>query len=299
MKNQTPILPTNPADPTGADALERSAMRALRVRVRRVRKAYADAIERFDPEPLVTNARRYTYRLDPFVLNSVLQDLDGYIDSLFLEGGVETGWFFQGYVEQAYQRGTLQQHKNLARQSASYRGGTESLASLLRSEPYRRRLALIASREFEEMKGLAGDLKANMGRVLTDGLGRGMNPREIAKRLTSQAGIEERRAERIARTEVTTALRRARLDEAQDAQDLYGLRSLEMHFSALSPTTRETHAARHGKLFTVDQQRDWWAEGANSINCKCSSITVLVDASNKPLFPAIIQRARKMRKKEN
>lgn len=294
-KPRPPILPSRPADPTGADALERSAMRAFRVRVRKARKAYVEAIDRFPREPSV-NAR-YTYRLDPFLLQSVLRDAGAFVDSLLLEGGADNVWFFEAFVELAYRRGTAQQFSNLARQSTAYRGGQESLARVLRSEPYRRRLALIAAREFEEMKGLSGDVQANMARVLTDGLARGQNPLVIARRLSAQAGIEERRANRIARTEITTALRRARLDEAEDAQEEYGLRSLEMHFSALSPTTRATHAARHGKLYTVEQQRDWWAQDANSINCKCSSITVLVDRHNKPLFPAIIQRARALQEK--
>lgn len=294
-KPRPPILPSRPADPTGADALERSAMRAFRVRVRKARKAYVEAIDRFPREPSV-NAR-YTYRLDPFLLQSVLRDTGAFVDSLLLEGGADNVWFFEAFVELAYRRGTAQQFSNLARQSSAYRGGQESLARVLRSEPYRRRLALIAAREFEEMKGLSGDVQANMARVLTDGLARGQNPLVIARRLSAQAGIEERRANRIARTEITTALRRARLDEAEDAQEEYGLRSLEMHFSALSPTTRATHAARHGKLYTVEQQRDWWAQDANSINCKCSSITVLVDRHNKPLFPAIIQRARALQEK--
>jgi len=77
----------------------------------------------------------------------------------------------------------------------------------------------------------------------------------------------------------------------------YGLKSMEMHYSALSPTTRLTHAQRHGNLYTVEQQRSWWAQGANSINCKCSTISVLVDDAGKPLVPAIIERARETEQK--
>lgn len=41
------------------------------------------------------------------------------------------------------------------------------------------------------------------------------------------------------------------------------------HLSALLPTTRPHHAARHGKIYTVQDQRNWWADGANRINCYC------------------------------
>lgn len=51
---------------------------------------------------------------------------------------------------------------------------------------------------------------------------------------------------------------------------ILGLQALVKHKSALTATTRSSHAARHGKIYTVDQQRRWWASGANAINCLCS-----------------------------
>ncbi|HGN2032664.1 TPA: phage minor head protein, partial [Proteus mirabilis] len=121
------------------------------------------------------------------------------------------------------------------------------------SEPYQLRMALVRARVFEEMKGLSGQVKADMARILTDGIARGLNPREVARNLTNQAGIETRRANRIARTEIPSALRRARLDEADEAKKILNLETREIHISALSPTTRANHAARHGKMFTSDE----------------------------------------------
>lgn len=295
MRVKAPILPTQPSDPTGADRIERGAMRELARRMRKIRDAYIEGLNRIPAEPAVN--RRYTFNLDPLILSSILSRAGGEVDAQLLEGGEHNVWFFNAYVSTAYQRGTAQQFANLAQQSTAYAGGQESLANILRSEPYRRRIALIAAREFEEMQGLGGGVKANMARILTDGMARGLNPRDIAKALTEQAGIEARRANMIARTEITTALRRARLDESEDAQERYGLKSMEMHYSALSPTTRLTHAQRHGNLYTVEQQRNWWAQGANSINCKCSTISVMVDDAGKPLVPAIVERARETERK--
>lgn len=292
---RAPILPAKPSDPTGVDRLERGAMREFARRMRKIRDAYIEGLNRIPAEPAVN--RRYAFNLDPLLLSSILSRSGGEVDAQLLEGGEQSVWFFSAYVSTAYQRGTAQQFVNLAQQSSAYAGGQESLATILRSDPYRRRIALIAAREFEEMQGLGGGVKANMARILTDGMARGLNPRDIAKTLTVQAQIEARRASMIARTEITTALRRARLDESEDAQERYGLKSMEMHYSALSPTTRLTHAQRHGNLYTVEQQRNWWAQGANSINCKCSTISVLVDDAGKPLVPAIIERARETEKK--
>lgn len=294
-KAKPPILPRKPADPTGGDALERRAMRDFRVRFRKIRRAYIDALERIPREPAVN--RRYTYQLDQFLLNSVLNSAGNVVDSILLEGGQDSVWVFESYVQAAYQRGTAQAFANLSHQSPTYRAASQNLREVLLSEPYRRRLSLIAAREFEEMQGLSGKTKADMGRVLTDGIGRGQNPREIARRLTEQAGIGQRRANMIARTEITTALRRARWDESEDAQDRYGIDTRLMHYSALSPTTRISHAVRHGQLYTAEEVREWYSRDGNSVNCKCNQVEIMVDDSGQPLFPAIIERAKETERK--
>lgn len=289
-KAKPPILPSRPADPTGVDALERKAMKAFARRFRLVGKAYIEALNRIPAQPVANKS--YTYQLDPLILHSIMNQTSSSVDAILLQGGESNLWFFESYVDVAYRRGTAQSYSNLARQSSAYRGAHGTLRSLLTQEPYRRRIALLAAREFEEMKGLSNQVKADMIRVLTDGLGRGLNPRDIAQRLTKQTRLSLGRANRIARTEITTALRRARMDETQDANERYGLVTKEMHYSALSPTTRISHAERHGNLYTIDQQREWWSQDANSINCKCTSISILVDPEGKPLFPDIVKRAR-------
>ena len=289
-----PILPSKPTDPAGVDRLERGAMLEFARRIKRCKEAYIDALGRIPGEPVVN--KNYTFRLDPFLLTSVLAAAGLEVESQLQSGGPENVWFFELYVSAAYARGTAQQYANISQQSPAYSAGQDSLATIIRSDPYRRRVALVAAREYEEMQGLTGTVKANMSRILTDGIGRGLNPKVIAKGLTTQAGIEASRANRIARTEIPTALRRARLDEAEEAQERYGIASKEMHYSALSPTTRITHAKRHGNLYTIEQQREWWAEGANSINCKCSTITVLVNEKGEPVVPAIVERARQTEK---
>lgn len=292
---KAPILPSKPLDPTGADALERRAIQDLARRLRQIGRAYVEALERIPAEPTVN--RRYVFQLDSFLLSSILARAGDEVDAQLLEGGEQNVWLFDAYVRAAYQRGTAQEFANLAQQSPAYRAGQDTLAAVLQSEPYRRRIALIAAREFEEMQGLAGGVKAAMSRILTDGVARGMNPREVAKLLREQAGIEAVRARRIARTEITTALRRARWDEHDDAQERYGLRTMLMHYSALSPTTRITHAARHARLYTSEQVRDWYSQDGNSINCKCSQLSVLVDSNNQPLVPQIVDRARATERK--
>lgn len=300
-KPKPPILPRNPRDPSGTDPLEGKARRDFNRRYRKIRQVFLDLLETLPKAPaqsaLVVN-RRYTYRIDGAMLSVLLDRASQLVDDLLLEGGLTDLWFFRAYVGVAYTRGTIQEFANLARQSETYitsRG--DRAANLLSSDAYLRRMQLLAAREFEEMKGLSGETTANMSRILTDGIGRGKNPREVAAELRDQANIEARRAHRIARTEIPMALRRARMDEADEAEDDLGLRSMQMHQSAFSPTTRPSHAARHGNLYTTEQQRDWWSRDGNGINCKCSTVTVLVDNQGKPLVPEIQKRARETKVK--
>ncbi|AXF52977.1 MAG: hypothetical protein [Caudoviricetes sp.] len=292
-----PILPTDPRDPEGTNGPVSRAEKEFRRRIKQCVKLYVDVIDRFPRQVIQVNAERYVYQLDQGVLKSLLESIGWLVDEIMQEGGEPNLWFWTDFVKPAYERGTAKAIKNIARQSPAYRAERATLADVITLEPYQRRLILLRAREFEEMKHLTSSIKADMARILTDGMARGRNPLDIARNLQEQTEIEDYRARRIARTEINTALRRARWDEFQDAQQEYGLNMKVMHISALGPTTRRTHAARHGNLYTVEQSRDWFAQGSTSINCRCSTVEVMVDNDGKPLVPAIEERAHAMRKK--
>lgn len=289
-----PILPRNASDPTGQDRRERAAIAEFSRKLRQVGKLYQDALKRIPYQVVTVNAKIYQFDLNPDLLASILGEISLAVDRILLEGGPDQLWFTQQYVVPAYQQGTAQQWANLGAQSETYQASRPALESLLTSDPYRRRIGYLRAREFELMRGFNAETKAHMSRILADGLATGQNPLQVARDLTKQLGIEERRAERIARTEIPTAFRQARLDEAEQAQTELGIQSREMHLSALSPTTRPTHRARHATLHTSTEQRAWWQRDANSIRCKCSSVTVLVDAKGAPLTPGIVERAKRM-----
>lgn len=285
-----PILPRDAADPVGVGALERAAVKDFKSRLRRIGKQYKALLDRIPRELQINSV--YQFRLDAVLLASLLAQSDIDVDTLLLEGGSDRLWFWEAYVQVATSRGIQQAVANLSAQSTAY-AAERSAAAVLTSDAYRARAVLVKARLFEEMKGLSQQTKADMARVLTEGVGRGLNPREIARNLEAEAAsIGRNRAATIARTEVPTALRRARMDEADAAEALYAVKTKEMHISALSPTTRKTHADRHGKLFTREQQRAWWAVGGNSINCKCSTVAVLVDSKGNPLVPWLEERAK-------
>ncbi|MTC75777.1 phage head morphogenesis protein [Providencia sp. wls1919] len=288
QKMRTAIRAGTKADPTAVDKLERGAMKAFAKRIKKVSQGYIQLLNRIPSEPVVN--KKYQFDLDLNYLSIILRDGELMVDEVLLQGGEFNNFFFNEYVSTAYERGTAQEYANLAQQSTAYATTQQSVAMILLSEPYQLRMALVRARVFEEMKGLSAQVKADMARILTDGIARGLNPREVARNLNEQSGIEIRRANRVARTEITTALRRARMDEADEASEVLNLETRQVHISALSPTTRPNHASRHGKIFTTDEQRDWWAIDGNSINCKCSTVTILTDKEGRPYNDALLNK---------
>lgn len=292
-----PILPSNPADPTSQDRRERGAIAEFSRRLREVRLLYVAALNAIPSQVIQVNADVTQYNITPEALAVSLDEVGRQVDRLLLENDRGDLWFTEAAVEPAYQQGAAQQLSNLSVQSAAYAASRPNLTALLLSQPYRTRLGFLKVRVADTLRGYAEGVKSHMSQILQDGLAAGRNARDVARRMADQIGIEYRRAERIARTEIPGALRQARLEEAQQATTELGLLTREMHMSALSPTTRPSHRARHGKLYTVQEQREWWSIVPNMINCKCSTVTVLVDADGKPLTPGVVDRARAMLEK--
>lgn len=288
---RAPILPTNLGDPTGTDAKVRQASAEFKRRIRQCRAAYLALLDKIEFDTVVTNAVRYEFRTLPNILAQLLDETGTLVDQL-LGADTSRNWFTLGYVIPGYEKGSAAAWRNLGVQSQEYQALRPTLLSLLESAPYQNRIGLIRAREFELMKGLSSDVKQGLSQQLTAGMAQGIGPKQIAANIAAQTGIEERRAERIARTEINQALRTARMDETQDAASRLGVMVKVMHLSALSPTTRATHAARSGQLFTVQEERDWFAEGANAINCKCSTSEVLVDETGQPRSKGLIDRVR-------
>ncbi|ALF00214.1 head morphogenesis [Streptomyces phage SF3] len=295
-----PILPRNINDPTGQDRRERGAINEFTRKMNQIgreMKKFLDAI----PYQVVTlNAagdelKRYQFNVDTIQMDQIAADITAYIDGVLLEGGQRELWFLTQYVQPAYQQGTAVTQVNMATQSSAYALSRPNLESILLSPAYRTRLGYLRAREWEEMKNLSSTTATGMTRILFDGMAAGQNPNVIAAQLAKETDLDIVRARRIARTEITTALRRARLDEAEDAQISLGILTKMMQISALSATTRPSHAARHAKLYTIEEMRVWMSTSPNMINCKCSFVEVLVNDKGQPLTPGIIAKAEAQR----
>ena len=71
----SPIIPTNTADPTGADKKERGAIRAFEAKYREIRRGALDILARqryevvtVNSAELNINATRYNFELDQTIL---------------------------------------------------------------------------------------------------------------------------------------------------------------------------------------------------------------------------------------
>ena len=231
------------------------------------------------------NERIYQYQISVAELRRIISELQRRIGEVPDRAVIDA-------AVQAYQEGTGLAVESLRGLTDQY---NRELVSVLQSEPWLRRAALIESRIFEEMEGFAGDTGRDLARVLSRAVENGQNPMRLKNQIRERFSVSDSRAERIARTEITSAYRRGRLDEAEDARERLGIRTMMLHMSALAETTRPDHAARHGNLYTPQEARDWWAEDANQINCRCSVSELLVDEDGNPTTPALVDRVRAMK----
>ncbi|MCK4858680.1 MAG: hypothetical protein KAT58_11970, partial [candidate division Zixibacteria bacterium] len=192
------------------------------------------------------------------------------IDQFILENR-NPDYFLNQSIETAYQIGTGEAVTNLGNISDDY---NRTIEQVLNSPAYRSRLQFIQARAFENMVGFAGDTRADLARVLGEGMASGQSPRSISRTVRERFGVAQSKAERIARTEVNMSHRRARWDESDSARDDLGVFTRQLHLSAFLPTTRVTHARRHGTLHTTADQEQWYQEDGNAINCYLPDTTV-------------------------
>ena len=297
----SPILPRNIKNPTFQGLREIRAFADFARRIDAITKGVKAILNRQQYRVITLNAaemelKRYQFNVDTITMDLIGGEIADIVDRWLMEGGERDLWFLKGYVQPAYQQGTSLAFANLSVQSEKYRKNRSSLQELLSSPAYRTRLGYVRAREFEEMKGFTAGMKSRLQMLLTDGMSQGMNPNDIAKQITASGIADIKRAKRIARTEITTALKRARLDEAEATQIDLGLLTKMMQISALSATTRPSHAARHARLFTIDEVRVWMSTSPNMINCKCSFVEVLVNEKGEPLTPGVVDKAKALRR---
>lgn len=200
-------------------------------------------------------------------------------------------WYWRNDVELPFRQGTLEEARdfNQVVAGAIIAGllvdglppQPISIEQVLLSEPYRQALATVQVKNFTSMKALSERTAAQVVQTVNAGIASGLSPAAISKQITERFDVAKSSAKRIARTEINQAYNDAKIAASKLFENTTGLKTALLHISALAPTTRAQHAARHGNVYSQEQQLQWWNSGSNRINCLCTTRTVLIDKSGK------------------
>lgn len=240
------------------------------------------------------NAGKFIYDMTPQELAELLEAVQGILDQFLLEGGEQNQWAMDYIVAEA-QRGTLEAFNNLSQQSPYYASQT-TLQQLLSSPGYQNQIASARLTTFSDWKAISDAARADLTGIITDAVARGVNPRETASVISKRLDVSMSRAKAIAQTEQVGALRQAQWNETDWAADRLGLNTGLLWLSALKPTTRSWHARRHGRVYTTEEVRDFYAVNGNRYNCYCSQIPVLLNDDGSIFNEGLADKLAKERK---
>lgn len=273
-------------DPTNTSAARRKAFAEIRKRKIAALKEIRDYVDSIPhqvseiPDGPVTNRRIYLYELRD---RDTYRDIREIIERFFGTGGENppTRWFMDAQIEEVVTRATTQEAERINRLAGAV-GVSDpyQMERILNSPEFRERIRRVRSRVFSELKTFSSDVADDLAFTLGQQMARGVGIRTITGELTHRFDVKESDAQRVARSELGHAHRETRREQTKDARDRLGLNAMEQYISALSPTTRESHAELHLRIMTPEEIADFYADTSRSqggeVNCLCSSQTVLV-----------------------
>lgn len=285
-------------DPTGQAKSRNRGTRRLKTRLNRAERAVKSlfrSIPRTSRRQVqIVNAEQttvydYDYDQEAFAASVAFT-----INSQLIETQTNVmpfDWYWKEDVERPYRQGTAEEVRdfNLLIAGAVAAGVTVGglppqavpIEQVLLSEPYRSSLNSAQVENFASIKTLSERTASQVLQRINSGIQAGESPTLIANEISERFDVAKSSAKRISDTEINKAYNNAKMDATRLLGDRTQLRAAVIHISALLPTTRATHAARHGNTYTVADQMSWWNEGSNRINCKCSVESVLIDRKGK------------------
>lgn len=306
----TPIVPRSKVDPTRSAKQVTAMFRDIEDRYLGIKRALKSLFDRRltgrerganshnwhflchvngeMPTLYQVNAGKYVYDMSAQELADLLEAVQAILDDYLLEGGEKNLWAMD-YVVDEIDRGTLDAYNNLSQQSQVYASQT-TLQQLLSSPGHLNQVAAARLTTFSDWKGISDSARADLTGVITDAVARGVNPRETASVISKRLDVSMSKAKAIAQTEQVGALRQAQWNETDWAADRLGLNTGLLWLSALKPSTRSWHASRHGKVYTTEEVRDFYAENGNRWNCYCSQIPCLLTESGELFNRGLAER---------
>lgn len=271
----SPRLPTSTTDPVGANRRVGAAWKTLDEKYKEITRRVMGL---FGAMPLVqTNASGYGYQYDFSAQRaaSISEEIQRILDEVLLDGAGFNQLWIGVDVSGAYESGIRIAQGNLANMSADY-AVQRTISDILYSEPYMRRLGIAYSSTYSDWRGLSDQGRAQLASVITEGIATGKSPSGVKDDIVKRLDVSHSYAKQLAQTEITGALRKARQDEATEANVLLGLNVAILWSSALIPTTRVTHAQRHGGVYSPQEVSEFYSRDGNRYNCHCGNTEVLI-----------------------
>lgn len=295
-RQRSPIIPGDSRDRTGSAGILRRAGAEIR---RRWVGLQRDALAIFDAIRIVeTNESavpRTLYALTADEMAAVSFALRQAVDRWIASGREAAHLFWWApFDEDAARLGTAQTVANLTAIAPAY-AAARTLQEVVFSEPYRNRVAMAQIKSYDHWTGIAGEVRSELSQIIGRAVVDGKNPRAVRAEIAERLGVSKSRALGYAQTDITDTLRQARMAEADHAAETMGLAVGLLWTSALLPTTRPSHAARNGKVYTSADVRAFYAVNGNRYRCHCATTECLLDENGKPILS---QAARDSLRKE-
>jgi hypothetical protein len=279
---RNPIIPGTLTERTGTTAILRRAVAEINVRFAGLAAAVVATFERIPTYGL--NDSSVLYALTPEQMQQLSGELQASLDAYLAKNGSEVYRFWWSpYVAEASQLGAAQAVANLTRLSDAY-AAARTLQSVVFSEPYRNRVGIAQTKSYEHWVGQSAEIRAELAQIIGSAVADGRAPSEVTSLIRDRLDVSASKARAFAQTDITDSLRQARWAEDDAATEQFGLDLRELWTSALLPTTRHTHAARHGKVYTTEEVRAFYATGGNRYQCHCSQTSCLMDDEGKPIL---------------
>ncbi len=308
-----PILPSKPHSPAMTTSIVNRANVNIRKAMRGIQK---DTLELFESIPrervaadqgdIENNAATYKYMISPQAIGRIPGELGRIIEFYLLQNN-RIDWWGYKEVTAGGAVGASAEVVNIMAQTLTSEYPV-TVQSALMSDAHRARVELVKNRMFEEMQNLNATMRANLSRILSDGMTGGLSPRDIARQIHTEIGLPKwndgksgasyARAKTIAETEINKAARTTREGQREDARRI-GIEGKTVWLSALRPTTRRTHASRHGNYYTEQENNQFYSRDGNAIHCRCTQIFVVVDKDGNPRDPKFRERLESQKKRYN
>ncbi len=234
----------------------------------------------------------YDYLISPAQQATLEADIRRILDDELETTGdfAPPGWYWVDQVEPPYRQATFEEINrfNQILAAAIIAGAvidpfatTIEPEQVVNTSQYQTELRRVIVRNYGDIKTLSDRTAAQVIQQINNDISAGTSPRLISRNISRRFDVADSNAKRIADTEINRSYNDGKLNTANIIKTRTGQRVGVLHISALLPSTREAHAARHGNVYTVEDQERWWDTGANRINCKCSTAIALIDSKGR------------------